>query len=153
MPKRDTHIQVPEKYADMLFMPHHVSGNHPQMANDARAAQFSSFAALSGFEEEIEETERLTDAREGLDSTQIYEINRVLNIIAENITLQPLVNVQYFLPDPQKEGGSYEEREGRVRHINADNKYLEFIDKSIIPFEDISAITIVDPAITTILDL
>ena len=36
-------------YDDLLNLPHHVSRNHPQMPMEERAAQFSPFAALSGY--------------------------------------------------------------------------------------------------------
>lgn len=45
-----------EKYKDIINLPHHVSKKHPQMSRQMRAAQFSSFAALSGFEDEVKET-------------------------------------------------------------------------------------------------
>ena len=45
-------IQVTHKYDDIIDLPHHVSDRHPQMPLMDRAAQFSAFAALTGFEEE-----------------------------------------------------------------------------------------------------
>ncbi len=44
------------KYEDMLDMPHHVSDKHPHMSLTDRAAQFSPFAALTGYEAALEET-------------------------------------------------------------------------------------------------
>ena len=44
------------KYADIINMPHHVSKKHPQMSLSARSAQFAPFAALTGYEEAIEDT-------------------------------------------------------------------------------------------------
>ena len=43
------------KYDDIIDLPHHVSKRHPQMSMQSRAAQFAPFAALTGFEDEIEE--------------------------------------------------------------------------------------------------
>lgn len=48
------------KYDDMLFLPHHVSAGHPQMSRHDRAAQFSPFAALSGYDAVLQEAGRLT---------------------------------------------------------------------------------------------
>lgn len=45
-------------YDDMLDLPHHVSKKHPPMPMRDRAAQFSPFAALTGFEEAIDECTR-----------------------------------------------------------------------------------------------
>lgn len=46
------------KYDDIINLPHHVSARHPRMSLENRAAQFSPFAALTGHEEAILETER-----------------------------------------------------------------------------------------------
>ncbi len=43
-----------DRYVDMIDMPHHVSKTHPQMPMSSRAAQFSPFAALTGYDKEIE---------------------------------------------------------------------------------------------------
>lgn len=45
-------------YDDIINLPHHVSKKHPQMSLEARAAQFASFAALTGYEDKIKETEK-----------------------------------------------------------------------------------------------
>ena len=57
--------QDPHRYDDMLDMPHHQSRVHPHMSASNRAAQFSPFAALTGYEEEIEEGARLTEEDSG----------------------------------------------------------------------------------------
>lgn len=54
-------------YDDILPLPHHVSEKHPPMSRLDRAAQFSPFAALTGYEAAVEETARLTDRRIELD--------------------------------------------------------------------------------------
>ena len=43
-------------YEDIINLPHHVSKKHPQMSIEQRAAQFAAFAALTGYEEQIEKT-------------------------------------------------------------------------------------------------
>ncbi|MCQ2584628.1 MAG: hypothetical protein MJ185_03470 [Treponema sp.] len=50
-------------YADLIDMPHHVSDSHPRLSMEQRAAQFMPFAALTGFEEKIEETSEETVSR------------------------------------------------------------------------------------------
>ncbi len=49
---------VMEKYGDIINLPHHVSQNRPQMPAAGRAAQFASFAALTGYEDAIDKTAR-----------------------------------------------------------------------------------------------
>lgn len=46
-----------DDYSDIINMPHHVSKTHPQMPMSNRAAQFSPFAALTGYESAIKDTE------------------------------------------------------------------------------------------------
>ena len=50
-----------DNYEDILHLPRHVSKKHPPMALRDRAAQFMPFAALTGYEEKIEESARLTE--------------------------------------------------------------------------------------------
>lgn len=45
-------------YEDLLDLPHPVSRVRAQMPRAERAAQFSPFAALSGYEALLEQTER-----------------------------------------------------------------------------------------------
>ena len=58
------------KYDDIIHLPHHVSVRHPQMPLMNRAAQFSPFAALTGYDAAIKETERLTEEWEELDESR-----------------------------------------------------------------------------------
>mgnify|MGYP007069972996 CR=1 FL=1 len=52
------------KYDDIINLPHHVSKKHPQMSLEARSAQFAPFAALTGYEELINETAMLKTEEE-----------------------------------------------------------------------------------------
>ena len=56
-------IEVQQKYGDILNLPHNVSETHPSMPIADRAAQFAPFAALTGYKEAIEETERLAEKK------------------------------------------------------------------------------------------
>lgn len=54
-----------DKYDDIINLPRHVSKKHPQMSLEARSAQFAPFAALTGYDEMIQETVKLTNERNG----------------------------------------------------------------------------------------
>ena len=41
-------------YDDIINLPHHVSKTHPQMPLIDRAAQFAPFAALTGYNDALE---------------------------------------------------------------------------------------------------
>ena len=60
-----------DDFSDIMNLPHHVSAKHRQMPLADRAAQFSAFAALTGYDEEIDETARLTDTREAMSEDDI----------------------------------------------------------------------------------
>lgn len=63
-----------DKYADIIHLPHHVSKRRPQMEIINRAAQFSPFAALKGYEEAIEEKQKLAEGNvDPLEREQWYE--------------------------------------------------------------------------------
>ena len=51
------------QYDDIICLPHHVSPTRPQMPLLDRAAQFSPFAALTGHNDAIRETEKLAVER------------------------------------------------------------------------------------------
>ena len=50
-------------YDDIINLPHHVSKTHPRLSVEQRAAQFAPFAALTGYDEQVKETARLTENR------------------------------------------------------------------------------------------
>ena len=66
------------QYDDIIRLPHHVSSTRPRMSAIDRAAQFSPFAALTGYDTSIKESARLTDARIELDDSQKEEISEKL---------------------------------------------------------------------------
>lgn len=107
-----------------------------------RAAQFAPFAALTGYEESIEETARLTDSRIELSEYEIEELNAKLNFIQEHIKERPEVTITYFQPDERKEGGAYITVAGKVRRIDEVNKVLVFEDEMIVWIEKIIDLSI-----------
>lgn len=108
-------------YADLLDMPAPKSRFHVPMDRLTRAAQFSSYKSLSGFEDSIGETGRITeDEPEALQQEEgMWYINDRLNILSEHLAERPQVTVLYFRRDPKKPGGSTEELTGRVCRIDS----------------------------------
>ena len=72
------HAVEEHKYDDIRMLPHHRSRVHPPMSLWDRAAQFSPFAALSGHEDAIRETARLTTERAELSESRKEELNEQL---------------------------------------------------------------------------
>ena len=95
------------KYADMLDLPHYVSRKRPRMSREARAAQFSPFAALTGYEAAVEETARLTETQSELTEDEKERINEKLLMLMECASAHPRVRVTFFQKDQKKSGGAY----------------------------------------------
>ena len=73
------------KYDDIIDLPHYTSKKRPRMSMHDRAAQFSPFAALTGYEDAVEETARLTDSKIELDDDKVEDINVKLQLIKEHL--------------------------------------------------------------------
>lgn len=123
------------RYDDVINRQHPTSKKHPRMSNMNRAAQFAPFAALTGYEESIEETARLTDRRIELSEYESEELNAKLNFIQEHIKEHPEVTITYFQPDERKEGGKYITVAGKVRRIDEVNSMIVFEDERIVLLE------------------
>ena len=128
------------KYEDLLHMPHHTSKTRPQMSTRNRAAQFSPFAALVGYDDLIVETARLTDQRMELDESVKAELNEKLRLLLELLPQRPEVSITYFHPDCKKAGGAYQTTRGIVRKYLAVEGILVMYDGTQIPLGDIVAI-------------
>ena len=124
-------------YADIINLPHHVSTVHPQMTMAQRAAQFSPFAALVGYEDVIEETARQTDSKRELDETEKAELDRKLCVIESHLAEKPVVEIEYFIPDKTKAGGEYVFKSGAVVKILPVQRKLVLSDGTEIRIEDI----------------
>lgn len=130
------------KYDDIILLPHHQSNERARMSLHDRAAQFAPFAALSGHEEAIEETARLTDAKITLDETAIEAINEKLFEISQHLGDKWNVSVTYFKPDYQKSGGSYLTDVGAIKKIDEVEKVI-FMDSGMkIAMENIVGIEV-----------
>ena len=125
------------KYKDMINLPHPVSKKHPHMSMLDRAAQFAPFAALTGFEDEIQETGRLTTRKKEVNEELKQILDNKLQIIRENILSKPEIKCTYFMPDLLKEGGKYITVTGKVIKLDEYSKVLILEDKTQIPLSEI----------------
>lgn len=127
-------------YNDIINLPHHVSVTRSHMSNHDRAAQFSPFAALTGYDSEIKETARLTDEKLELDDDRAARIDTCLQILIDNADKHPPVSVTYFMPDEKKAGGAYVTVSGDFRRIDESNRIVVLTDGTTIPIGDIYTI-------------
>ena len=129
------------KYDDIINLPHHVSSKRAPMTMIDRAAQFSPFAALTGYDAAIQETGRLTEGYIHLDDSSKVLINDRLKLIQKSLNSPPEITVTYFEPDERKSGGAYISVTGTVKKIDEYQQTVILSDGFEIPFEDIYAIT------------
>lgn len=124
-------------YDDIIHLPHHVSATHPQMPVSERAAQFSPFAALTGHQEALQETARLTEEKMDLDENARTILDRKLQLLLEKSAELPVVTITYFQQDSRKTGGSYKNVAGIVTDINLHTRTIAMEDHLEIPADDI----------------
>jgi hypothetical protein len=102
-----------------------------------RAAQFSPFAALTGYDGAIKETARLTDQRIELDEAEKSILDEKLRVIQEQLSKQQEFEFVYFRPDELKEGGTYISVRGTVKKIDKYESFVIMKDGTRIPIEEI----------------
>ena len=122
-------------YDDIVNLPHHVSGTHPPMPRKDRAAQFAPFAALTGHDDAVSETARLTDSETDLSESDAEELNRRHRILTEHLAEKPPVTFVYFIPDEKKSGGKYMSKTGNVSKIDEYERVYILTDHSRIPMD------------------
>lgn len=127
-------------YEDIITCSRPRDPHRCRMSNADRAAQFSPFAALTGFDDVIRETGRLTEGRIELEENRWEELNAILRSLLERVARQPWVAVTHFVPDRRKEGGAYRRTEGHVKRIDSLEGVLVLTDRTVIPLRDIVSI-------------
>ncbi len=131
-------------YEDIINLPHHISKKHRPMPREARAAQFAPFAALTGYESDVNEAARYTGKRRELGEYETERLNRRINEIRDGIHGNTEVIITYFKPDEKKAGGEYLNIGGRVRKIDDYGRTLTLTSGALIPLDDISEIVFKD---------
>lgn len=126
-----------DTYDDILYLPHPTSKTHPRMSRQDRAAQFSPFAALTGYEDTVKETARLTEERPILTEDEMAELDFQLRLAME---LNTEVTVTWFRPDSRKSGGSYVTAAGRIRKADKIQRVLIMDNGAQIPVDEVTAV-------------
>ena len=111
------HAAEEHKYDDIRMLVHHRSRVHPPMSLWDRAAQFSPFAALTGYDDAIHETGRLTDEKIDLSEEEKEALDRKQQILMEKLGDHLALTVTYFVPDARKCGGVYLTKIGNLKKI------------------------------------
>ncbi len=125
------------KYDEIIDLPHHVSKTRPQMPMSDRAAQFSPFAALTGYDSAIKETGRLTDEKIELGEESLTALNARYQMLMDVLAEGPEVRITYFKPDERKAGGAYVTITGAIRKIDDFEQIIIMQDGTRIPMGDV----------------
>ena len=125
------------EYDDIIDLPRPKSKHEPMPMSD-RAAQFSPFAALTGYGDAIDETARLTDARIELSEEERAELDYKQQYLA---TLDaPTVAVTYFVPDERKSGGAYVTHTGVLKRVDEIEREMVFGDGTRVEMDEVVGI-------------
>ena len=123
------------RYDDIIHLSRPVSRKRSPMSNFDRAAQFSPFAALTGYDAVIAETCRLTDIQIELDEGGKALLDEKLQLIQAHLAENPEVKLTVFCPDSRKTCGAYEEITGNVKKIDPVARILVLTSGAVIPID------------------
>ena len=102
-----------------------------------RAAQFSPFAALTGYDAAIKETGRLTDEKVNLSEEEKEALDRKQQILMEWLGDHPALTITFFVPDEKKSGGAYMTKSGNLKKIDEFERVMLLTDGTKIPLDDV----------------
>ncbi len=130
-----------DRYNKIIDMPHHVSPTRSRMSRPDRAAQFAPYSALSGYEDAVEETARLTNKKIELDEYEKEKINAdLVSLLSAPIGTR--ASITFFLPDERKSGGAYITITDEIGYIEESQKILTLASGKKVPIKDILEIKI-----------
>lgn len=129
-------------YDDIIDLPHPTSERHPRMPMANRAAQFSPFAALSGYDGAVQETARLTDRKAELTEEEKSILDAKLQLLAPGMG----ASFTYFQQDVKKEGGAYLSTTGIIKRMDSCAHKVILADGQKIFVDDIIGIRLETPA-------
>lgn len=116
----------PHRYDDMLLLEHPTSKRHPRMSGANRAAQFSPFAALTGYEDQIRDAWHERCDRILLSEEEQEKIGKVLQEIVKG----DVVSLSCFVENPGTDGsggfaeGEYKEVSGQVLRMEPESEKM-----------------------------
>ncbi|MBP9989203.1 MAG: hypothetical protein KBT46_06860 [Ruminococcus sp.] len=126
-----------KSYNDIINLPHYVSKERKHMSNYDRAAQFAPFAALTGYDSQIDEAARYVDKKIELAEDSEFLLNAKLQIIRDKLDLLPEVFITYFIADKYKSGGKYVTEKVVIKNFDLINRQINLQNKASIPIDDI----------------
>ena len=135
-------LQITHQYDDIIRLQRPDSGRRARMSLYDRAAQFSPFAALTGFNDAIAETGRQTQDRIELDRDALDRLDEQMQGLLEVLDSQPEAEVVWFRYDERKAGGSYVTTTGHVKKVDTYLERMIFTDGRSIPLGEVLSVTV-----------
>lgn len=129
-----------DKYKDIINLPHRQSTKRPHMSLLDRAAQFAPFAALTGYDDAVKETARLTDEKIEMSEENLNVLNMKYQILVDRLDEEHEVVFTYFIPDKNKSGGAYVEKRGVVKKVDDYERLITLYDGTKIPMDNVLTI-------------
>lgn len=129
-----------DKYKDIINLPHKQSTKRPHMSLLDRAAQFAPFAALTGYDDAVKETARLTDEKIEMSEENLNILNMKYQILVDRLDEEHEVSFTYFVPDRAKSGGAYVTKQGVVKKVDNFERLITLCDGTRILMDDILTI-------------
>lgn len=144
MREMDKSVDIEDKfpYKDIINIKYPFPLKKERQSMSARAGQFAPFAALTGYDDQVRETERYTDYEVFLDEDNKFLLDEKLNYIRMHID-DIDVSVVYFLKDKKKSGGKYITKIGKIKRIDNYHEEIIFADKDKIKINNIIKIEII----------
>ena len=131
-----------DRYAQILHHPRPVPQQRLPMPVRDRAAQFAPFAALTGYDDAIDETGRVVEQPIEPAQDALEELDAAIRKIRQTIDRQPEAAVTWFRRDSRKQGGSYICTRGRVKQVDVPGGLLLFTGGDAVPLQEITAISL-----------
>lgn len=135
-------LQITHQYDDIIRLQRPESGRRARMSLYDRAAQFSPFAALTGFDDAIAETGRQTQDRIELDRDALDRLDEQMQGLLEVLDSQPEAEVVWFRYDERKAGGSYVTTTGHVKKVDTYLERMIFTDGRSIPLGEVLSVRV-----------
>lgn len=110
------------------------------MSMHDRAAQFSSFAALTGFDDTIKESNRITSKFMELSDDDKAVLDNTISCLIKEIYSMPSVEITYFVSDKKKDGGEYLTVNSRLKKLDAVHREIILDKDKKIPLDLIYSI-------------
>lgn len=121
-------------YNDILYK-NRPKSKHQKLSVEQRCAQFTPFSALTGYEEQINESARQTTPKKIITEEEQELINKKINYL--KLYPKTRFKITYYVKDSKKPGGKYYIKVTNLKKIDTYHKLLILTDNLQIPFINI----------------